>query len=277
MFQLNKEEKIVLYVRRHWIFLLAQVGGLIVLFLVPTIIIWSLQFMGYIPEFKIFGVSFYSMTDIFVYMWGIICWLLLAERFTDYSLNFWIITNMRLVESSLEKLFDRKLSTLELQDIEDITIHNDGFFSNYFGYGSLEVQTAGALNEFKAEKIARPEIVQQIMFDAKLKDEKEKKDIEKGEIEQISHRVVREEKQNNSGSDSISHIPGDQKVTSSQPPSKEELVPAEPVPTNLDTEFDWAHISQKQKEDIRNLQEQIEEVEGKYKTGVNNALRTDGE
>ncbi len=271
-FKLHHDEKIILYVRKHWIFLAWDIAGVVILFLLPSVLIWILQFVGYVPDFNIFGVSFESFTDIMIYAWGIFCWLMIAEKYTDYALDFWVVTNKRIVESELVKLFDRQLSTLELQDIEDITIRNEGFFANYFGYGSLEVQTAGAQNEFRAPRIAHPEDVQQIMFDAKLKDEQEKKNIEKDEVEQITQRVMREE-------GVTTHIPHDQKL------------PKDDTPTNLDKDFpenaeqrihngknknyDWAHISEKQAADIRNLQEQIEEVESKYKKGIDDALRTE--
>lgn len=264
-FKLSQDEKVIMYVRRHWVFLVVSVVQISLLFLLPTICIWFLQFMGWIPSFVIFGVSFYSLTDVFVYMWGIICWLMLAERFTDYSLDFWLLTNKRIVESELVKLFDHKLSTLELQDIEDITIHSEGFWANYFDYGSLEVQTAGAVGEFHAPMVANPESVQRVMFDAKLKDEQERKDIEKGAVENIAHRIIKEDVEPENLSANYSHIPADQKVE-----PKNEI----PKIANADN-FDWAHVSESQKEDIRNLQAQIEEVESKYKKNVDDALRTE--
>ncbi len=271
-FKLHSDERVILYVRKHWIFLVLDVAKVIILFLIPAVLIWLLQFVGFVPTFPIFGVSFYSLTDIIIYAWGIFCWLMIAEKFTDYALDFWVVTDKRIVESELVKLFDRQLSTLELQDIEDITIRNEGFFANYFGYGSLEVQTAGAVNEFRAPQIAHPEHVQQIMFDAKLKDEQEKKNIEKTEVEQITHRVMREE-------GVTTHIPHDQKVAKETPPSNLDGDFPENVEKSTSNkksgDYDWAHISEKQAADIRNLQEQIEEVEAKYKKGVDDALRTE--
>ena len=174
-----------------------------------------------------------------------------------------------MVESELVKLFDRKISTLELQDIEDITVHTFGLLGNYFSFGRLDVQTAGTVTEFFAEKIANPEYVQNQIFDAKLKDEHERKDIEKTEIEQISHRVYGEEEKSKLAPEADSHIPQDQKVT------VEQKIPPTSLEEGDSTGFDWAHVSEKQAEDIRDLQAQLEVVENKYKTGVKEALRTE--
>jgi hypothetical protein len=174
--------------------------------------------------------------------------MLLAEKFTDYAIDFWVVTNKRIIESELIKLFDVQLSTLELQDIEDITVRTGGFFANLIGYGKLEVQTAGATNEFYTENIADPAYVQKIMFDAKLAHEQEKMDIEKGEFEQISHRVFKEEK-------------------------KVEEVPRVSEEQVQQQNFDWAHINQKQTEDRRNVEEVIEEIPDIYKKNVDKALQ----
>jgi hypothetical protein len=178
--------------------------------------------------------------------------LFTAEKVTDYALDVWILTNKRIVEIELKKLFDIQVSTLELKDIEDITVRNEGFFANYFNYGLLEVQTAGTNREFFAEKILDPGNVQKIIFDAKLKDEREKQDIEKGEVEQIANRVFN------------SHIPEDQKV--------KEKVFSE---NQNENSFDWAGVDQKQEKDTRNTTEEVEEVEDKYKKDIDSALRSE--
>jgi hypothetical protein len=204
MLDLHPDEKILAYIRRHWIFLLLDILGVVLIFLSVAFVIWFIQFMGYVPDFQIFGTSFYSLTDVLVWMWAIFCWLLLAEKFTDYSLDVWILTDKRIVESELVKLFDRRLSTLELQDIEDVSVEVNGFWESIINFGSLEVQTAGAKREFLAENIENPTKVQALIFGAKLANKKEDMDIEKGEFEQIAHRVTQEE-------GVASHIPQDQK------------------------------------------------------------------
>lgn len=254
-FQLHPDEKVILYVRKHWIFIAIDFLEILFYFFVPAIFIWVLQYNSLIPDFILFGIAFNSLVNILLYMWGILCWLLFAERFTDFALDFWIVTNKRIVDSELIKLFHRSLSTLELQDIEDISIKTSGFFSSYFAFGDLKVQTAGARNEFDMPKIAHPEYVQRTIFEAKLAADREEKDIEKEEIEQISHRVFNEENLQNSF-----HIPHDQKVENIDSPSNT---------------FDWARVAERQKNDSRNFEEIIENVEDKYKTDIEEALRND--
>ncbi len=250
-FQLHPDEKVILYVRRHWFFLLLDILKIIFYFLGFAVLVWVFQYFNFVPNFVLFGVSLSSLADVLLYMWGIFCWLLLAEKVTDYAIDFWIVTNKRIVDSELQKLFHRSLATLELRDIEDISIETTGFVSSYLAYGSLKVQTAGARNEFDMQRIGHPEIVQRIIFEAKLAQDREEKDIEKEEVEQISHRVFKEEVKNDF------HIPTDQKISKEQ------------------EDYDWARIAEKQKNDIRNIEEEVESIDEKYKRQINEALRTE--
>ncbi len=259
MLNLHPDEKVIIYIRRHWIFLFIQTKLIFLLFITPTLLVWALQYFGYVPEFNIFGVSFYSLTDVFIYMWAIFCWLLLAEKFTDYALDFWVLTNKRIIESELLKLFDRRLSTLELQDIEDVTVRVKGVVQTAIGYGTLEVQTAGSEREFLAENIADPAKVQELIFDAKLKQAQEEKDIEKQEFEQIANRVTTERIAVDHNAEN--HIPLDQKQK-------------EDVKSMAENAFDWAHVNQSQFKDTRNVEEYMETVEDKYKKNTEAALRT---
>lgn len=266
-FQFHQDEKTLYTVRRHWIFLLGDILQIALYFIMFAVIVWIFQYLDFIPSFNIFGISFNSFLDILVYMWGIICWLLFAEKFTDYALDFWLVTNKRIIDSNLERLFHRYLATLELKDIEDISVKTTGMLSSYFSYGNLEVQTAGAQNRFEMEQIARPELVQRIIFEAKLADEKEQKDIEKGEFEQISHRVFHEEQQEQADTPVHDfHIPHDQKM---------ENIKQAPTPDTTSDAYDWAHVGETQAKDPRNSQEILEDIEDKYKNDVDDALRTE--
>lgn len=251
MFELHKDEKVILYIRRHWIFISSQAVMIFLLFLLPVVLVWVVQIWNLVPDINLLGVSVFSAANVLIYLWGLFCWMLLAEKFTDYALDFWVVTNKRIIESEMIKLFDVQISTLELEDIEDLTIRSEGFLANLIGYGRLDVQTAGAVNEFYAEKIMSPGKVQKIIFDAKLAYRQEEQDIEKGEMEQISKRVFKESEEKESFNN---------ETESSKQIANEK--------------FDWAMIDEKQAEDKRNVEEVVETIEDKYKANIANALKS---
>lgn len=249
MFELHKDEKVILYIRRHWIFIFLQAKLIFLLFLFPVVLVWIVQIWNLVPDVNLLGVSVIAASNILVYLWGLFCWMLLAEKFTDYALDFWVVTNKRIIESEMIKLFDVQISTLELEDIEDLTIRSEGFLANLIGYGRLDVQTAGAVNEFYAEKIMNPGKVQKIIFDAKLAYRQEEQDIEKEEMEQISKRIFKESEQD------LAEVDLDQKPIANE-------------------QFDWAMIDERQAKDKRNVEEVVETIEDKYKANIGNALKS---
>jgi hypothetical protein len=233
------------------------------LFLAPTILVWVLQIWGYLPDIQLLGVSLVNTFDILIYLWGLFCWMLLAEKFTDYAIDFWVITNKRIIESELLKLFDRRISTLELRDIEDITIENKGLLASMINFGRLEVQTAGTKNEFYMDNVANPAYIQKIMFDAKVAEEKEKQDIEKQEFEQISNRVFSEREDVKEKS-----FEGDlDKKT------EVKNILETPLAKKPDNEFDWAYIDETQAKDLRNKTEVLDNVDA-FKKDFEKALRS---
>lgn len=260
MFPLQENEQVTMYVRRHWIWLLLETFGTILLFILPAILTWYVSGKFFVSTDMFFGYPVQKALDFFVYLWAIFCWIFLADRFTKYALNFWVLTNKRLVESEHIMLFSRKLSTLPLETIEDVTVRYEGVLENVIGYGSLTVQTAGTQREFIADDVADPEGVKQAIFTARegLKEEDREvtvinasdvSDVE--EIKEIHQKIesVYDEKKINEGNPSL-NIPEDQ----------------------FTNNYDWANISRQQAEDKRNIDEVID-VKESFKKNAEDALR----
>lgn len=288
---LHANENVILYIRRHWFWILLEIVGVFLAFIFPVAIVYVLQYFGVFPDIRFFGLTLTSFSDLLIYMWAIVCWILLADRFTKYSLNFWILTNRRIIESELIMLFDRRISTLELEDIEDITVEVNGMTETFIGYGSLKVQTAGTDKEFIAEDVLDPVKVQAAIFDAKLKLKEEERNIERGEIEQVSNRLFKERVDKMSSDLGVNKIiPTEQIYETPNTVAKNIFPPAfvqptvahvtapivEPVVSAVNTknvEFDWAATASTMSEADKNAL--LVEVEDKYKAQIDEALRTE--
>ena len=82
----------------------------------------------------------------------------------DFYYDLIIVTDRRLVEVDQEILFFRRISELPLEEIEDVTSLTEGFLSDVFGYGTVQVQTAGTEDKFIAENIFAPREVTAIIL-----------------------------------------------------------------------------------------------------------------
>jgi hypothetical protein len=283
MFPLQENEHVTMYVRRHWIWLALEAFKAALLFLAPVLMAWFLSGQV-ISTYTIFNYPVGDLLSLFIYVWAIFCWIYFADRFTKYALNFWVLTNKRLVESEHAMLFSRKLSTLPLETIEDATVKFEGVLENIIGFGSLSVQTAGTQREFIADDVADPEAVKQAIFDARENLKHEDREVTVMNVDDVLNETeLRSQldniyaKQESATSSQTINIP-----KYSENRESPELSISEPVEVNNNNfsfpkdqesfNYDWANVDKSQKADLRNIQEDVE-INEALKKNTDNALR----
>lgn len=268
MFPLQENEHITMYVRRHWIWLLLETIGVLVLFALPVSLVWYLSAHYLTSTDLFFGYPLQKMADFFVYLWAIFCWIFWADRFTKYALNFWVLTNKRLVESEHIMLFSRKLSTLPLETIEDVTVKYNGILENVIGYGSLTVQTAGTQREFIADDVADPEGVKQAIFNAREGLKQEDREVTVMNVTDVSD--AEEIHELHQKIDSVyAQTPEVSKTEVENNHTHEMFSIPQDQSSHL---YDWANISAQQAKDTRNFTEDIV-VHDEFKKNTEDALR----
>ncbi|MBU6389733.1 hypothetical protein KGQ71_04450 [Patescibacteria group bacterium] len=67
-----------------------------------------------------------------------------------------IVTDRRLVNIDQEQIFSRRISELQLEEIEDVTSSVNGLLPSVFNYGTVFIQTAGTADNFVMENIRYP-------------------------------------------------------------------------------------------------------------------------
>ncbi len=68
----------------------------------------------------------------------------------------WIITNTRIVDIRQYGFFSRKVSSFLLSRVQDVTTDVEGFIETIFGFGTLNVETAGREELFQMRGIKKP-------------------------------------------------------------------------------------------------------------------------
>lgn len=142
-------EEVRVFTRRHWFVLLAPVISSIVLAILPffIILIGARWIVG-------FGLTNWFMLGWVVYIMCI--WFGLFYRLTMHSLDVWIVTDQRIVDSMQLALFRRKVSELPLESIQDVSVNTSGIIQSYFNFGNVEVQTGASELRFMFEQVPRP-------------------------------------------------------------------------------------------------------------------------
>jgi hypothetical protein len=155
-------EKTILVTRKHWIFLF----GPIILVFISALIIFSVYFL--INSFEWYNKISYLYWFLSA-LSLLILWNLAFLYIMIYSLNTLIVTNKRLVENKQEGLFKHSTTELELDKIQDISTEIFGPAAQFLGYGSIEIQSAGAeIDNLLFNGIPNPQLIKETIMSLKI-------------------------------------------------------------------------------------------------------------
>jgi uncharacterized membrane protein YdbT with pleckstrin-like domain len=175
MINLEPNEKIYLLKRRHPVMLKFQllplISFLVLFFLLALFfffqkISWPQFLIKNFPQILEFKLNF-----IFSFLFSLILpifWSLIFLEITKYYLTYWVITNRRIIEARLIDFFNVQYSSVELDKIQDMRVSIKGFLPSFFRFGDLKIETAAEKGEFILDQIGDPELVKQVIFEAKF-------------------------------------------------------------------------------------------------------------
>ena len=159
MIKLHQDEKHLHTFRRHPIILLAPTVVLLIFALAPLL---SHRLLPFGALADIAGNT--SALLSFLYLgWITILWLSFSTVFVNHWLDFWVITDKRLLDFEQRNLFHRETSITRLENIQDISIEVHGILATVLDYGDIHVQTAGTDKEFVFKGVAQPKKVKQVL------------------------------------------------------------------------------------------------------------------
>jgi hypothetical protein len=150
-FQLQQNEQVLLYAKRHWAYLTWQLIKIGAVALVPVIALLVLA-----------GLTFGLGGNGGKIVWGLsLLWLLVGAirgylSWYQYEHDIWVVTDQRIIDSMKRNWFDHKMASADLDDVEDISIHKEGLWAAMFNFGHLQLQTAGARESFLLSGIPHP-------------------------------------------------------------------------------------------------------------------------
>ena len=160
----EKEEKVVLLLRRHpftnlsWIF----IGLLMVA--APTILrVFSLT--SFLPaEFGLIAtLGWYLLTIAFF-----------LENFLTWFFNVNIVTDERVIDIDFLNLIYKQVSDTNIDKIQDVTYTMGGVARTLFNYGDVFIQTAAEVPNFDFLAVPNPDKIAKILQDLRVEEEIEK-------------------------------------------------------------------------------------------------------
>ena len=92
----------------------------------------NIESIGGTGSVLLFGIVAFLVAELVIYM-----------LIRVYLGNKLIVTTESLVQRLQNTLFHHKTSQLRLEDIEDVTFSQSGFFAQTFNFGTINIETAG--------------------------------------------------------------------------------------------------------------------------------------
>lgn len=163
--QLEKDEKVILMVRKHWFVLFSDLIRPGIVFFVP--------FIGYIflhgstvpIGTEELTLSLSPALAVFLFaLWSLLFWATFVRIWTEYYLDLWTITDRRIIDIEQTSFFSRNVASLRMERIQDVTIDIHGVLPTLLHFGDLHVQTAGMSREFVVRGIPRPRDIKNIVL-----------------------------------------------------------------------------------------------------------------
>lgn len=150
-FELQGEEQVVLFCRRHWIYFYTKLAGILLALVVPTVaFLWLVNLAVGLGENV--GKAALVIAAGWTVFWGI------RGYFTwyRYQNDIWVVTNQRIIDSTKYNWIKQRMASADLVDVEDINVVREGLLATMFNYGDLRVQTAGEVANFVLAGIPAP-------------------------------------------------------------------------------------------------------------------------
>lgn len=162
----RSDEKILLVTRRHWIVFTIDVLTSVVVLAIYAALYWGFVFV--FPEIANEFSRVLLLISIIVVMSVM---LRTYMSWIDYYLDVFIVTDNRVVEIIQHTLFNRQISEMQLEHIEDVSSKSVGILGTFMGYGTIFMQTAGATDVFEFLRMPKPNEVTKLVLDAQHRDE----------------------------------------------------------------------------------------------------------
>ncbi|MEO6398774.1 MAG: PH domain-containing protein, partial [Tepidiformaceae bacterium] len=142
-FELQAEEQVLLFCRRHWLYFYTKIAGIVMALLLPTIAVLLLVHLTAGLGGTVGRVAL-VISAAWMLFWGI------RGYFTwyRYQNDVWVVTNQRIIDSTKYNWIKQRMASADLVDVEDINVVREGLFATMFNYGDLRVQTAGEVANF---------------------------------------------------------------------------------------------------------------------------------
>lgn len=150
----EKDEKILLFLRRHLITNISWLIPSLLLLILPPILSLFAPFLERFFLSPIFLPGNYLTIFLIFYYLFVFNYMFIS--FISWFYNIGIVTQKRVIDIDYSDIVHRYISFTKLSLIEDVTYRQTGFIRSLFNFGDVFVQTAGTHSNFEFLSVPQP-------------------------------------------------------------------------------------------------------------------------
>lgn len=154
-------------VRKHWFVLVSKLIVPVIFLFVPLLLLFALRSVeGYMSADTLEAIARTFSGPLIVFfalLWSFCMWIWAFIIWTDYYLDIWVVTNKRVFDIEQKGFFQREISILRMDRVQDITTNVRGIIPTFFNFGEIHVQTAGSDKEFVMRGAPAPSSLKQVI------------------------------------------------------------------------------------------------------------------
>ena len=164
MIHFDKNEEVIYEVRKHWFVFFTQAFFLILGAVAPFFLYLTARLFFLSETFQI-TYDWFLVVIFFYSLWVLSLWIVFFLEWTNYYLDVWYITDKRIIDVEQKGMFNREISNLRFDRIQDVTVKVEGVLATFLRYGDIKVQTAAeSSQDFFMHYAAKPDLVKKIIF-----------------------------------------------------------------------------------------------------------------
>jgi uncharacterized membrane protein YdbT with pleckstrin-like domain len=152
MIEFDQDEKLVREIRKHPFGLfMIYLGGILTTLLFFFVLVLGATVFDSSAVTEGTGVASGSFNSILVAIGFFMCVgsiIITAIAAYLYRNNVVLVTSEKISQMLYLSLFNRKISSLSIADVQDVTVKQSGIFAHIFNYGTLTIETAGEQSNY---------------------------------------------------------------------------------------------------------------------------------
>lgn len=149
----EKDETVILLLRKHWVTNIPWLFFGFLMLIFPTFIFPAIF---YSKTFSFIPIRFQAVALI---LWYMAIFSFLLTFFINWYFNVYIITDHRIIDVDFYSLLYKEVSACYISKIQDVTYQVAGGLRVIFDYGNVLIQTAGTEKNLEFEQVPRPAVV----------------------------------------------------------------------------------------------------------------------